>query len=90
MVIITCPRIPEQEFHFQKKVTTEDGRLKISTEVYEDVNQLIRRCNVIMEFTRLARQIADIYTKGTELPYRNTTGLLTYFDTFNHQKVQIS
>ena len=50
VVILTAPRIPEEEFKFQKKVTTEDGRLKISTEIYEDVNQLIRRCNVIMEF----------------------------------------
>jgi tRNA A37 threonylcarbamoyladenosine biosynthesis protein TsaE len=39
--------------------------------------------------TRLARQIANLYTKGTELPYRNTTGTLTYFDTFKHQKVAI-
>ena len=30
-------RIPEEEFKFQKKITTEDGRLKISTETYEDV-----------------------------------------------------
>ena len=50
VVILTAPRIPEEEFKFQKKVPTEDGRLKISTEIYEDVNQLVRRCNVIMEF----------------------------------------
>ena len=50
VVILTAPRIPEEEFKFQKKVTTEDGRLKISTEIYEDVNQLVRRCDVIMEF----------------------------------------
>ena len=50
VVILTAPRIPEEEFKFQKKVTAEDGRLKISTEIYEDVNQLVRRCNVIMEF----------------------------------------
>ena len=36
VVILTAPRIPEEEFKFQKKVTTEDGRLKISTEIYED------------------------------------------------------
>ena len=34
--------------------------------------------------TRLARLIADLYTKGLEIPYRNTTGTLTYFDTFLH------
>ena len=34
--------------------------------------------------TRLARAIADLYTKGLEVPYRNTTGTLIYFDTFNH------
>ena len=39
--------------------------------------------------TRLARNIAELYTKGTEIPYRNTTGTLTYFDTFKHQKVAI-
>ena len=50
VVTLTAPRIPEEEFKCQKKVTTEDGRLKISTEIYEDVNQLVRRCNVIMEF----------------------------------------
>ena len=50
VIIITAPRIPEEEFHFQKRVTTEDGKLKISTEIYEDVDQLKRRCNVIMEF----------------------------------------
>lgn len=37
VVIITAPRIPEEEFIFQKKITTEDGKLKISTEIYEDV-----------------------------------------------------
>ena len=50
VVILTAPRVPEEEFKFQKKVTTEDGKLKISTEIYEDVQQLVRRCNVIMEF----------------------------------------
>ena len=34
--------------------------------------------------TRLARAIADLYTKGQEIPFRNTTGTLTYFDTFIH------
>ena len=37
VVILTAPRVPEEEFKFQKKVTTEDGKLKISTEIYEDV-----------------------------------------------------
>ena len=50
VVILTAPRIPEEEFKFQKRITTEDGKLKISTEIYEDVTQLVRRCDVIMEF----------------------------------------
>ena len=66
VVILTAPRIPEEEFKFQKKVTTEDGRLKISTEIYEDVNQLIRRCDVIMEFKTPDFNLAPslVYHKG--------------------------
>ena len=72
VVILTAPRIPEEEFKFQKKVTTEDGRLKISTEVYEDVNQLVRRCDVNgvqnsrfqpHTFTRLSQAFACTYPK---------------------------
>ena len=41
VVILTAPRIPEEEFKFQKRITTEDGKLKISTEIYEDVTLVI-------------------------------------------------
>ena len=61
-VILTAPRIPEEEFKFQKKVTTEDGRLKISTEIYEDVEQLVRRCDVIIEFAENSTAENPIYT----------------------------
>ena len=61
MIIITSPRIPEEEFKFQKKVTTEDGRLKISTEIYEDVQQLVRRCHVIIEFAPQSTLEAPVY-----------------------------
>ena len=86
VVILTAPRVPEEEFKCQKKVTTEDGRLKISTEIYEDVNRLVRRCNVIMEFQTPDFSLTPslVYHKGDD-PDSHYNGRLPEFALMSKQ-----
>ena len=44
VIIITCPRLPREEFTQRKLELTDYGMKNMGEEALEDVGQLVRRC----------------------------------------------